>query len=85
MFDEGNGGFWGSNGEAAAVRAKGGPPGREARRNKKNDTIGGDRTHDHTIKSRALYRLSYNGLERLFDDGKAGFWGSDGRAAAELV
>ena len=27
----------------------------------KKDTLGGDRTHDHKIKSLALYHLSYEG------------------------
>ena len=28
---------------------------------KSKDTLGGDRTHDHKIKSLALYHLSYEG------------------------
>ena len=28
----------------------------------KKDTLGGDRTHDHKIKSLALYHLSYEGI-----------------------
>ena len=29
---------------------------------KKRNTLGGDRTHDHKIKSLALYHLSYGGI-----------------------
>ncbi len=38
---------------------------RKYSKNPKNCTHGGARTHDHTVKSRALYRLSYAGVRKV--------------------
>ena len=49
------------------------------------DTLGGDRTHDHKIKSLALYHLSYEGLGVVLNNKKVENPGFDPGASSLLT